>query len=116
MNAEKGQEIDHKNHVGTDNRKSNLRFCEHYQNSHNKKEKKGTVSKYHGLSWNARDRMWYAHIRCLGHRPDGRKIYLGCFKSEDDAARAYDRAAKELYGEFAWLNFTPSAKKERRHA
>ncbi len=60
----------------------------------------GGRSQYKGISWAKRQRKWMATISV-----DGRDRHLGYFDMEDDAARAYDAAAVELYGEFAQLNF-----------
>jgi hypothetical protein len=68
--------------------------------------KMGTVngrsytSKYKGVSWNERSGKWSANIQ-----KDGKARRLGMFEDEIAAAQAYDEAARELFGEYAWLNF-----------
>jgi hypothetical protein len=56
-------------------------------------------SKYRGVSWSKSNSKWRANIRF-----DGKKHHLGCFEDEDEAARAYDRAAKVHKGGRAQLN------------
>jgi hypothetical protein len=63
-------------------------------------------SKYRGVTWNKSSSKWVAEIRC-----DGKKHYLGSFKNEQEAARAYDRAARAHKGEKAQLNF-PTTKEQ----
>lgn len=99
MPPAEGYEIDHINGNGLDNRKSNLRICKHQQNMWNRKAVTGSASKYKGVDWYAASGSWRAYIKI-----DGKQKHLGCYKSEDDAARAYNKAAIELHGEFARLN------------
>lgn len=88
--------IDHQNGNGLDNRRKNLRPCSGAENSRNRRS--WGRSKYLGVHL---DRgRWRAVIE-----HDGRRQHLGMFANEADAARAYDKAAAGLFGEFARLNF-----------
>lgn len=58
------------------------------------------VSTYRGVDWHAK--QWRARIQTKGHR-----LTIGHYNTEQEAARAYDRAAVELYGTYARLNFLP---------
>lgn len=96
----KGMFIDHINHNGLDNRKENLRLCTHQQNMHNIRSRRGSTSKYKGVSWHGRDKYWVVQIVAAG-----KHYYIGYFQDEIKAAEAYDKTAKKLHGEFAVLNF-----------
>ncbi len=94
-------QIDHINGDKLDNRKSNLRITDAKGNGANKKPKKNGSSKYKGVSFRKRciDNPWEASVESAG-----KNYYLGNFKTEIEAAKAYDAKAKELFGEFAKLN------------
>ena len=94
-------ETDHRNSCGLDNRKQNLRVCTKAQNQHNQHLRQGTTSQYKGVSWHKKSNLWITYIRC-----NGKGYYLGTYKNEVEAAKAYDKKAKELFGEFAHLNFS----------
>jgi len=95
-----GQEVDHINHDGLDNRRRNLRLCTNSQNqANNRKQLRPTSSRFKGVAWYAREERWQAKVK---HR--GRSFWLGLFDSEEEAARAYNTKAQELFGEFAYLN------------
>lgn len=101
MGAIRGQEIDHRNGNGLDNKKNNLRFCTRKQNLQNQKPHNGS-SKYKGVSWFKWEAggKWRAKIQI-----NYKTIHLGLFNDETDAAKAYDEKAKEIFGEFARPNF-----------
>jgi hypothetical protein len=99
MNPPEGMVVDHINGNGLNNRRSNMRNCTRAQNSANRRPKRGAASPYKGV-FPRPDGKFEASI-CH----DGRKQYLGRFENEIEAARAYDKKAKELHGEFAYLNF-----------
>lgn len=88
---------DHRNGDGLDNRRANLRRATKAQNNRNRRKTIG-YSKYKGVGWH--ENRWCAQIKV-----NGKKIHLGRFISEEDAARAYDAAARREFGEFAALNF-----------
>ena len=101
MKAPSGSEVDHINRSGLDNRRSNLRLCNHHDNSHNHRKRKGsTTSRYIGVHWSPNRGKWNAQLHADGHGK-----HLGLFETEEDAALAYDDAARHAYGEFAGLNF-----------
>ena len=91
------KEIDHINRNKRDNRRLNLRFCTRSQNNANKRKESGFV----GIRWEQDRRKWLARI---GY--NGRTINLGRYEDEREAALAYDKAAKEYFGDFAQLNFS----------
>ena len=91
---------DHIDHNGLNNRRLNLRPCTRRQNNFNQLPRRGGSSKYKGITrckrtGTFRARIWH-NKKC---------IHLGRFKSETKAAKAYDKAAKKLFGKFAYLNF-----------
>lgn len=90
--------LDHKNNCGLDNRKTNLRKATKQQNSFNVKKRKG-LNRYKGVTAIPRGKF-KARITLCYHN-----YHIGYFDTEEEAARAYDMKAKELFGEFAWLNF-----------
>lgn len=107
LGARRGVEVDHRNGDGLDNRRGNLRLCTHAQNAVNWKRSSATKSsRFHGVCWNGRRARWRVVI-CAGRRPKGpaKQIYIGVFRAEEDAARAYDRAALKRHGQFAVTNF-----------
>lgn len=92
---------DHINHNGWDNRKANLRPATAADNARNARYPKRTTSaKYRGVWYNTKRTRWRSVIVV-----NGKSIHLGYFDNEIDAAKAYDRAARLYYGQFAILNF-----------
>jgi hypothetical protein len=92
-------EVDHKNGDTLDNRRSNLRIVTHAQNLANQRLHVRSASGFKGVSWDKKSKKWAAHIKY-----QCRKRHLGYFAVKEDAARAYNAAATELFGEYARLN------------
>lgn len=99
LGAGSGQQVDHIDRDGLNNTRGNLRFCTTAQNAQNRRHR-GGVSQYRGVVWHKTPGRWAAQITAR-REPH----FLGFFSSEEEAARAYDRAARELHGQFANLNF-----------
>jgi len=101
MGVEDERLVDHRNHNGLDERRSNLRIATWQENCWNKRKKTGgSSSQYKGVMWDKRRSKWQAQIK-----HNGKKIFIGYFDDEEVAARAYDAKAKELFKEYAALNF-----------
>lgn len=99
MNPPSNMVIDHINRDKLDNRKCNLRICNQSQNLFNQESVRGGTSKYKGVHWHTKRKGWIAKIMV-----NKKLIHIGQFKSELDAANAYNESAKKYYGEFARLN------------
>jgi len=100
MKPPKRRVVDHKNGDSLDNRRANLRLATRAQNSYNCRKRKNTTSKYIGVSFDKPTKDWEVQIK---HK--GKHHWIGRFKSEVEAAKAHDKAAKKYHGEFARLNF-----------
>lgn len=101
---------DHKDRDFLNNQRDNLKICNRSQNQANRekydlKRITPTTSVYKGVSWTSN--KWAARIGANGIRK-----YLGLFENEEEAAAAYNKAALEIYGEFACLNKILSKGKE----
>lgn len=99
MNAPNNMDVDHKFHDKLDNRKSQLRICTRSQNMYNSGSR-GGASKFKGVYWDKKQGKWESHITV-----NYKKIFLGYYETEREAALAYDVAANKYSGEFAKLNF-----------
>lgn len=98
MDAQVGQLVDHRNHDGLDNRRHNLRVATSSQNGANNRPTSNR-SGYKGVGWHALRGKWRAYITV-----DRRTRHLGLFTDSWEAAQAYNAAAIEAWGEFAYLN------------
>lgn len=96
-----GMEIDHRDGNGLNNLRSNLRICTHAQNqqAHHRSNFLGT-SKFRGVSFETWSNRWRTQVS-----KGGKRLYSKRFDSEEEAARAYDKKARELFGEYASPNF-----------
>ena len=91
--------IDHINGIRDDNRIENLREADKQSNTFNRKSHKNSTSKYKGVSWCKRDKNWQVSY-CIG----GKRIDIGKFNCEIEAAKAYDNTVREYHKEFQKVN------------
>lgn len=94
--------VDHKNGDGLDDQRGNLRPATGSQNNANAKKRKGK-SRFRGV-YKHLNGKWLAAIS-----DHGKNRHIGLFRSEEQAARAYDREARILHGPFARLNLPCTA-------
>lgn len=99
-------DIDHIDGDQANNAPNNLRYCSRSQNMQNQKPRTCGTSRFKGVNWDRSRHLWLARICNNGHQQN-----LGRFKSERQAAAAYNKAAKEIFGDFALLNILPRKEK-----
>ena len=111
LHAPSGMLVDHIDRNGLNNRKSNLRVCTAAQNCCNRGPNRNGSSKYKGVYWHKRNKKWL-----VGISAPQKRLFLGSFVDQLEAAIAYDRKAEVLFGEFAYLNFPdlPEFRKQLR--
>lgn len=95
---EPANQVDHINMKRDDNRWSNLRAATKAENMHNTGRIATNQSGYKGVHWHSQRNKWTARIKS-----NGRGLYLGLFETREEAAAAYEAAARELHGEFVRL-------------
>ena len=100
-NVSNNLQVDHINGDTLDNRRCNLRICTNQQNHRNKSKNFGN-SLYKGVAWHKKAKKWEAYIKY------NKKNHLGLFLTQEEAALAYNIAAKKYFGEFAKLNEIPN--------
>jgi hypothetical protein len=93
--------VDHKDGDGLNNRRINLRAATYSQNGINRGRPRNNTSGFKGVTRHSRtSKFWKAGIEI-----NRKTVYLGRFQTAEEAARAYDSKAYEVFGEFAVLNF-----------
>lgn len=92
--------VDHRNGDGLDNQRSNLRVATSSQNSMNRRRRSDNRAGFKGVTWDKHRNHWQALIYA-----GGKKRHVGYYDTPEAAARGYDAAARELFGEFARPNF-----------
>lgn len=99
MGNSNGLFVDHINWDRSDNRRANLRWATKSQNAINSGLSKVNKTGFKGVSFHKLRKKYRARIKF-----NGREIHLGLFVSPEEAAKAYNQKATELFGEYAFLN------------
>jgi hypothetical protein len=109
MGALPGMQVDHKDGDGLNNTRTNLRIADSRQNQGNRRKQSG-ASRFKGVCRTTRGVPWRAVIK-----ENGVQKHLGSYRTEEEAAIAYDDAARRVFGAFAAVNF-PRAGERSAHS
>jgi hypothetical protein len=96
---EEVKEVNHKNHIISDNRLENLEWCSHSENTRFRKKWKGTSSQYKGVCWHKNHNKWNVYCSI-----NGKQINIGTFDDEHDAGKAYNDFVIKHNLQFTILN------------
>lgn len=100
LNPSKEFEIDHIDGNPLNNQRNNLRLANHAENIRNRtRVNKNNSSGITGVCWFKRDKKWRARLMI-----NGKEIHLGLFSKKEDAIKKREQAAKQYFGEFAYIN------------
>jgi hypothetical protein len=91
----KGEETDHKNRNKLDNQRGNIRLSSRSQNGINRDLQSNNTSGYRGIWLQCDGKKWGATLKI-----NGKKKHLGVYPTKEEAAAAYDKAARDAQGEF----------------
>lgn len=100
MNCPQDFVVDHIDGNGLNNQKSNLRVCTFAENRRNTQSRRIATGGIKGAIQRSGSKTWASTITF-----QGKSFYLGRFPTMEEAARAYDAAARNFFGEFARLNY-----------
>jgi len=99
LDTSTSQQVDHKNHDGLNNTRSNLRECTNVENTHNQRKPLNNTSGFKGVSWSKTNQKWFAQIQV-----SNKTRYLGQFDTPKEAHYAYCQASQELHGNYGHTN------------
>jgi hypothetical protein len=108
------ERVDHRNQDPLDSRKKNLRHATRGQNRTNAKANRNSATGFKGVSYRRRGNGVNKFEAAI--RKDGRATHLGCFPTAELAGEAYDNAARNVWGEFACVNFPRPGEVPARHS
>lgn len=97
MGTPNGFETDHINGDKLDNQRGNLRIVTKSQNQWNRKKQAGS-SKYKGVYWNKNTKRWHVQLQM-----NGKKVWLGYYPTEHEAAAAYAAGVAKFFGSYGRL-------------
>ena len=92
--------VDHIDGNKLNNRRSNLRLVTRSQNQANRRHNRNSRSRYKGVTWHKRRRLWMARIQVRG-----RRITIGYFNDLAASGKRVDACARSYFGEYARVNF-----------
>lgn len=99
MNPPDNKQIDHINHNTLDNRRENLRICTRSNNQMNRGLQSNSTTGYKGVCFDKYKQRFISYLKL-----NGKQIRFGYCHTPEEAARRYNKAALEMFGEFAMLN------------